>query len=340
MSRTLRLCFLAFAVVRIEAVAGPAPAGAADGSAPQVLKDQSGSTDLAAAGSLALFTASQTDKSVTARVGRQSGSVGWSLEIKAPVATNAGASESALADLDGLTASTTAALKALYIWFTPPKNAAIRATLCEKDAFERGVKFDPTKEDCDESFFSGPHKRALRDQFVRLSWGDGVLPLVGLTAKAGRQKFDWVDVPTLTKHSDNKDAYSLAAYFGVLTLDNLLLNVGFRYEDAYKGDKTVSVCTPVPGTSASQCSDGALRAPTRSLGRVITLETRKFFGGVAIQPRFNYDLATSTFNPTLTGYFLQDNKARLVGGVRVGWRSDTKDVSAGLFVGSAFDLIN
>ena len=85
--------------------------------------------------------------------------------------------------------------------------------------------------------------------------------------------------------------------------------------------------------------------PTEQDKKIGFFEVRKFFGKVAFNPKISLDFEGNeeededvTLGLDLPVYFLQNKDGQFVGGLRAGWRSDTKEVSVALFVGSALDL--
>jgi hypothetical protein len=65
----------------------------------------------------------------------------------------------------------------------------------------------------------------------------------------------------------------------------------------------------------------------------------------AIAPRVSYEFEKGVFGFDLPIYLLQgkenDSGLRdLIGGIRLGWRDDTDELIAGIFVGKPFKLAN
>ena len=68
------------------------------------------------------------------------------------------------------------------------------------------------------------------------------------------------------------------------------------------------------------------------------MEARRLFGTTGASLKFPYDFEKDTFGVDLPIRIFHDPKKGPTGGIRFGWRDDTRDVSVGLFVGSAFGL--
>jgi hypothetical protein len=73
----------------------------------------------------------------------------------------------------------------------------------------------------------------------------------------------------------------------------------------------------------------------------VSLQVRRFFSGrFAVSPKISRDIEEKTSQVDLPIYFLQNPKGGLVGGVNVRWTSESKEIAATIFVGSALKLID
>jgi hypothetical protein len=62
--------------------------------------------------------------------------------------------------------------------------------------------------------------------------------------------------------------------------------------------------------------------------------------GKSISARFTHDSKNDVNGLDVPIYLVQDSKESLNGGIRIGYRDDTKGVEFGVFVGSSFKLFN
>jgi hypothetical protein len=122
-----------------------------------------------------------------------------------------------------------------------------------------------------------------------------------------------------------------------------LLTLAFRYEDAYKARDSVTNC-PTGGSSAVvSCVTDPSGPPKKMESAIASLEFRRsrmtFLGkDVAIGPSVNYDFHASVVGVDFPIYLWTDEKGRLTGGIRAGWRDDKGGIDVGLFIGTPFTL--
>lgn len=81
--------------------------------------------------------------------------------------------------------------------------------------------------------------------------------------------------------------------------------------------------------------------PTDSTKHVIQVGWRRFsFGGrAAFDPTFEWDPANDVGSLSLPIYAFTKKNEGLAGGIRLGWRSDTDDLSAVVFVGNVLSIL-
>ena len=109
---------------------------------------------------------------------------------------------------------------------------------------------------------------------------------------------------------------------------------------AYKAQAAQNVCSAAGfGPSGTQaCSVFSVGAPSREDKSVFSVEyARSVAGTGAARLAISYDASSAVTGIDLPVYVFTDIKGGLSGGVRFGYRSDTRRVSASLFV-SEFKL--
>lgn len=99
---------------------------------------------------------------------------------------------------------------------------------------------------------------------------------------------------------------------------------------------------PQAQTFPVACVNGAEGQPKQQSKRIFTLTSRFFMGEMAsAEVNLSYDRTSRVKGIEMPVYFLQskdtnDGFTPYNAGIRFGWRSDTKDPSIGIFVGSPF----
>ena len=73
--------------------------------------------------------------------------------------------------------------------------------------------------------------------------------------------------------------------------------------------------------------------------RVAYGEYRRFFKHIGLSPRVSRGFEDNVTGIDVPVYFLKDNGG-FTGGVRLGWRSDTHDISASVMVGMQLRLLD
>jgi len=163
--------------------------------------------------------------------------------------------------------------------------------------------------------------------------------LLSAHAVVGQESFDFVDPTTLEQASASEINHALVASAGVLLEPIGYVGVNYRFERSHTASPETTLCIPLGGTGAMTCNDVHLGAPTETTHNRIQFELRKFATSwLAVNPKFTYDANDSVAAVEAPIYFLTDKDRGFTGGVNVGWRSDTDEVTATLFVGAAFTL--
>lgn len=189
-------------------------------------------------------------------------------------------------------------------------------------------------------YLSAREQRAYASGFFKDTFS------VAFSGKVEFQDFKFVDPTSLAKMKDDKTSWSaglnLTKYFRA---SPTAVTFGGAYERAWKSADKKILC-PVPsGPTPVECVDSPDAPPTLEDGFKLSANLRtRFFAGdelsnFAISPKVTYDVTNDVFGAELPIYLVPDKDGGLVGGVKVGYRSDTDDVVFGIFVGTAFGIV-
>jgi hypothetical protein len=112
----------------------------------------------------------------------------------------------------------------------------------------------------------------------------------------------------------------------------------FRRESVYLHDpqEEVSVCVPVV-TPAERCKQGFLSGPQAVDRSIVAAELRFVHWDFGFNPKASYELEDDVLGIELPIYLAQAN-GTLNGGVKFGWRDDTDDFTAAVFIGVPLKL--
>ena len=174
---------------------------------------------------------------------------------------------------------------------------------------------------------------------------------------AGRELSSVVD-PTRTTFTSPQPIFTLEAtagdttgtaaigwQFGDLTFDAKVsgpINEASgeaQFAAVHTGEQPHRPLSSLSAGGATVCTEAVLGAPVRRHGNQVFAELRKFFGPVAMSPRFTRDFTKDVTGVELPVYFLQNTDGGFTGGVRVGWRSDKRGMTVVGFVGQVLGLL-
>jgi hypothetical protein len=161
------------------------------------------------------------------------------------------------------------------------------------------------------------------------------------TARLGlaRHQFSYRDPATLAEASQDRTGTSFslgAALKGV----NVAGSFAYRRESSYRSADEQQVCVPATFGPAgtTTCSTVVVGGPAHSTKDVLEGEVRASWRATgAIRLHVAHDFSSSATGVDLPVYVIPDVSGNLAGGVRLGYRTDTKRWSAAMFVG-AFKL--
>lgn len=275
------------------------------------------------------FEAGQADKKATAQLSFGGTNIRSAfVKVTAPLDENA--PQQSLANLHGLT------------------GASLQVGL-----WHRLTRVNIDKVDLDEWARLCHEHGDKRDSCNIYKFGDAVaskaIQTTGMTSAAGvafelsRPKFEFATPTTFTANKEQLREYAGTVAYGIIPNIGHLYFTGldFRYEVSHEAKPKQQICLPIDATPALRCTTTSVGAPEREMKRIAELRTRWYASGSVI-----VDVVVARdFNSNATGIdipiaFSRSGKDNLFnGGVRLGWRSDTKEVTASVFVGAMRDIL-
>lgn len=123
---------------------------------------------------------------------------------------------------------------------------------------------------------------------------------LALSAEFGRQAFSFLREDLTQALEETHTDYFLNAGVGYSRISrstkNPLFYASLSYSEGerYTAARSRQICTPVPGTSSTECRTSANGPPTKDDARAITLDLRSWSYGqrLAFNPRFVHERAT------------------------------------------------
>jgi len=116
----------------------------------------------------------------------------------------------------------------------------------------------------------------------------------------------------------------------------------FDYQRTYK-DADAKILCPQATTFPVTCVNGAVGEPKPAIRRIASMTLRYKTAPLNGEVTVSYDQKSKVKGIDMPMYFIQAkegdrNFIPFNAGVRLGWRSDTKDTSVGVFIGSPFSF--
>jgi hypothetical protein len=164
----------------------------------------------------------------------------------------------------------------------------------------------------------------------------------GANVAIGYNEFDYRDRNSLAELSEDKVGYAAEAYVAHLfPSGETSISGHVAYELGYEAGKKQILCPFNAGPGPVQCFNDPASPPKKDKSLLIKFDLRQYLGealgtSFAIAPLVTYDTSDDVVGIDVPLYVISDGDFGLTGGIRAGWRSDTKDVVVGIFVGKAF----
>jgi hypothetical protein len=335
------------------AAAAPAtesgPAGADTGAGPAVVSF----AGIAGPGVQVLFNAERKDKKGTVALDWGTGTTQTRLSLSAPLNAS---EETTPATLTGL--ANGAEFRYALSSFTRPgpnpeeteKLKAFCQALIDKHNGENPPpKPLKTLDDCDRNYvYSRDSSRlSLFDFYHHL---EKPIWLRGFELGVSQAKYAFLLPGSLDLKSENHANVSATGRVGRYTVPTgfVIGSLTFtrNYEAAGQPQNICRRLENVDDQTATSCSSAIVGEPPRTDRVLASFEIRKFFSDFrAITPSASFGKAKTedgdwkeVWSVDVPVYFIEGPGGTL-GGVRFGWRSDRKEVTAALFVGGAIGLL-
>jgi hypothetical protein len=298
-----------------------------------------------------VLSGSKDNTSAKAQVGVALGD--FVVQVKGNIPVSGTDSTANIADLSGLSAKATADIGVTYVLWNPKPKDATTADNVQRDACARFLIDTGKAADRsaalqmmslpDPKFFctftnlpKGSSYRSIFNESI--DWGTPVL--VSARYTGDHEQYKYAVAPAFASQTKSATSYGLSAAAGVIAKPGLL-QLDYQYASTYSAQPSSQVCVPVSGSSATTCQTIATAAPKRKITSTLALESRFFFGrNVGLAPKVSGDLRGKVASFEVPVYLLHDKTGGLNGGATFGWRSDTKEFTAGVFVGDILTLLS
>jgi hypothetical protein len=158
----------------------------------------------------------------------------------------------------------------------------------------------------------------------------------------GYQDAAYFDATSLAKTTQRNSGGGVAVNYSYAPLEaTQLFAAAFGFQSRYKDAKSTTACLPALATGSTllTCANGSIGAPTRQTTQTLDLEwRRKVYERYAFSVQLSRDFKDKVTTIQVPVYLVGNDKDGLTGGVNLGWASDDKKLSVGVFVGKAFSL--
>ena len=280
-----------------------------------------------------ILDASKKDKIGTAALGWGSGQRQIQLAFSGPLDSNEATTP---LSLTGLAPGANAKLSFSRLsWRGPdPRERQEILALCTRAGLDP-ASADPAKT-CDLKNFSSPDDEAL---FRFLNHLDDWPWMIGGEVTGGRVTQKYLDSKSLASLSQSEMTWNAVGRIGAFSSLGFAIGAFTYSESLLAAGAASQICRPIEGTTGLKCDNSVLGAPHGKTSAVVSVELRRFIASAAAwSPSIQYDLKNDVTAVEVPVYFLGSGTTPM-GGIRFGWRSDTEEVSAVVFVGAAFRMI-
>lgn len=342
-SKTLALCVYTYLIMSLGSIA--LAVEVSDKLGKTDYEDVGNSSAIVAPGGNVAFEADRDKKVFKARYARSVDNFLLDVLLQAPIDDEE--KQIITSDLDGLANNTSINAKITNFWGEPIRTKEIvdkEAAIFKQAATLLGEEFPKLGVVYDHDYIERLKAKGLSEYSDLKRQYDEVVdeqlsinvPFIGLSGTVGQKKYSYTDPISAVSDDSSETNYSLAAHTGVLTSNDYLLLLGYRFEKFYQGGKEQEFCTPIEGSLNTTCTNTALTEPKQIEANIAYGEMRKFFWNVAINPKISYNLDDSITGLECGFYFIPNKDGLLVGGVKTGWNSEDDEFTAALVLGVPF----
>lgn len=269
-------------------------------------------------------------------------SSGLTFTVSTPLSD--GETEARLASLDGLasTVSLDVSFRSLTVNSASAIDDETRDRICEeaKASYAARPGHDPelaAKKGCNKTLVRQWDSTRVAE-FDKAAWGEHAY-VIGwsVNGRVGTESFDYLNTTTLAKLSDDKTSWSVGASAAFQPINSRALFVlGYRREAGWESQDEVILCPA--GGGVLTCVKGAGGAPISKDKDVVTFEYRQRLDDFAFSVNLAYDANDSVTGVEVPIYLASDDDGAMIGGLKLGWRSDDEDFKAVVFIGTPFSL--
>lgn len=146
------------------------------------------------------------------------------------------------------------------------------------------------------------------------------------------KEFDFFDSEAMKK--DDSEVSWSATFGGYAFRNSLRIGASATFQNAFQDAATkVQKCTGIEAVETLEsCETLAFGAPVDDDKVIARLEVLRLWQKWALNPTLSFDLEDDEVGIDFPVYLIRDDKDVLTGGVRFGWRSDTDEPVASIFL--------
>lgn len=249
---------------------------------------------------------------------------GLALEFSTPLQKDA--EQTDFLSLDGLATGTAASLaKSWYRGKLVPRAARDMAavdSVCAKYGVDRNSCDSGSLESRLLTLGQRDRVRQALDEFEVAFFERRSVTGATLKLKSAYERFSYFETGGESAETDKVGGSASVTVFRVTGARRVSLSASGEY--AFAAGKTlVQRCDSVAGTSLRSCESRPLSGPVAKRETVIRAELRQL-GRIGLSPVVSWRVSEKVYGMDLPVYLVTDDKGALTGGVRVGWRSDTR----------------
>lgn len=190
-----------------------------------------------------------------------------------------------------------------------------------------------------KAYLPGKRRGYVSEFFPDGAWG------IGIHGSVGFDRYSYVDATTLAVGKSSKVGWSAGIsatkYF---SSSPTAITATFDYEAAWKDQDKQILCPGGPSATPVVCTNNHVGPPQLERSGIARLNLRHRFadskgnGLIGISPNVSVNVSDGTWGAELPIYLLPGSDDTLTGGIKVGYTSEKKDVTFGVFIGAAFGL--
>lgn len=167
----------------------------------------------------------------------------------------------------------------------------------------------------------------------------------GLEGHVGHKEHSFTDSALLKADDETNTPWGVKGFFSLLPANSInSLTGSLEYQRSWKDGKTKILC-PTGSTALSvECLNAPVDAPEKTKKLLTGLEWRGLIpvskkgpiNYLGISAQVLYDHKSNEWGLDVPIYLAPDEKGKLIGGVRLGYKSEDDEFKAGVFVGAPF----